>query len=140
MPIARHDEVFSALGWTRTPNLLIRSHRALSAVLAVRCPVSAGAGLSAVLKVGCCPNRPHTWVGAVAADRTDNQPVMAYAAAGAGYLASAGWWPGLTLAASVASIALLVLYLSRYWVIGIGVSISLAVVAWRSLEAANGAP
>jgi uncharacterized membrane protein (DUF485 family) len=56
--------------------------------------------------------------------------------AGAGYLWRASWWPQVTLVAAVLSLALLVLYLSRWWIVGYAISIALAIAAWRALTAA----
>lgn len=60
----------------------------------------------------------------------------AFAVAGLGYLASASWWEEATIAAAVASLALLAVYPSRWFILGYPISVALAVVAWRAQQAA----
>jgi len=61
---------------------------------------------------------------------------VAFAVAGVGYLARAGWWEEATIAAAVLSLALLAVYPSRWFVDGYPISIALAVVAWRAQQTA----
>lgn len=52
-----------------------------------------------------------------------------------GYLAQAGWWPLLMIVTCVASLVLLGLFASRYFVVGYLISVGLA--AWAIWELAN---
>lgn len=58
---------------------------------------------------------------------------LAFVVAGAAYLGRAGWWPQLTIVAAVLSVALLVTYFSKWWVVGFAINIGLAVFAWRNV-------
>jgi hypothetical protein len=55
---------------------------------------------------------------------------LAFVVAGGAYLANAGWWPAATIVASALSLALLLIYFTRWWSVGIAISIALAVPAW----------
>lgn len=56
----------------------------------------------------------------------------AFTLAGASYLARAGWWPSVMVAASALSLLLLALFASRYFIVGFPISIALAVWAWQT--------
>jgi hypothetical protein len=56
---------------------------------------------------------------------------LAFVVAGAAYLVRADCWPAATLAAAALSVLLLALYFTRWWSVGLLISIALAVVAWR---------
>lgn len=58
----------------------------------------------------------------------------AFAIAGVGYLARAGWWEEATIAAALLSLALLAVYPSRWFIVGYPISIALAVIAWRAQQ------
>ena len=56
---------------------------------------------------------------------------VAFAIAAAGYVAAGGWWPVATIGAAGLSLVLLALYLSKWWAVGLLLSIALAIAAWR---------
>lgn len=56
----------------------------------------------------------------------------AFAVAALSYLARAGWWPGAAVAASALSLLLLGLFASRYFVVGVPISLAFLVWAWRA--------
>lgn len=58
-----------------------------------------------------------------------------FVVAGVGFLAGAPWWPGVLLAASVISLALLVVTFTPWWLFGVGINVALAAVALRELWA-----
>lgn len=60
----------------------------------------------------------------------------AFAIAGLGYLANAGWWEEATIAAAVASLALLAVYPSRWFIVGYPISIAPPAAAWRAQQPA----
>jgi hypothetical protein len=57
---------------------------------------------------------------------------LAFGVAGGAYLAQAGWWPTATIVASALSFALLLVYFTKWWIVGIAISVALAVAAWRT--------
>ena len=59
---------------------------------------------------------------------------LAFAIAGGAILWRANWWPAILLGAAGASLLLLALYASQYWVVGYLINIVLIVAAWRSLR------
>jgi hypothetical protein len=59
---------------------------------------------------------------------------LAFIVAGCAYLGRADWWPQLTIAAAVLSLLLLLLYFSKWWLVGYPISIAFAIAAWQSLE------
>jgi hypothetical protein len=61
---------------------------------------------------------------------------VAFVLAGAGYVGHAGWWPLATIAAAGLSLLLLALYLSKWWTVGLVISVVLAIAAWRVWTAA----
>jgi len=58
-----------------------------------------------------------------------------FVVAGVGFLTCAPWWPGVLLAASVISFALLVVTFTPWWLLGVGINVALAAVALRELWA-----
>ena len=56
---------------------------------------------------------------------------VAFAVAAAGYVAAGGWWPVATIGAAALSLLLLALYLSKWWTVGLLISIALVIAAWR---------
>ena len=60
----------------------------------------------------------------------------AFILAGAAYFGHARWWPGATQVAAGLSVLLLALYLSRWWTVGILISLALGAAAWWTLQAA----
>ena len=60
---------------------------------------------------------------------------LAFVVAGGAYLANAGRWPAATIAASALSLALLLIYFTKWWSVGIVISVALAVAAWRAQHA-----
>lgn len=56
---------------------------------------------------------------------------VAFVVAAAAYVAGASWWPGATMAAAALSLVLLALYFTRWWTVGILISVALAAAAWR---------
>lgn len=50
----------------------------------------------------------------------------------AGVALAASWWPPLLATSAVASLLLMGLFLSRYWTVGIALSIALAIYALRA--------
>lgn len=59
---------------------------------------------------------------------------LGFIASGVGYLSRADWWPYITVVAALLSLALLVLYFSRWWLVGHAINIALIVFAWRALQ------
>lgn len=59
----------------------------------------------------------------------------AFLVAGGGYLSNAAWWPEVTLIAAALSIALLLLYFSRWWIAGLAISVVLTAAAvWALVQ------
>lgn len=56
---------------------------------------------------------------------------VAFAVAAAAYVGRASWWPGATMVAAALSLVLLALYFTRWWTVGILISVALAAAAWR---------
>ena len=56
---------------------------------------------------------------------------VAFAVAGAGYVAGSSWWPVATIAAAGLSLLMLALYLSKWWTVGLLISVALVIAAWR---------
>lgn len=56
----------------------------------------------------------------------------AFALASGSYLARASWWPSAMIAAAALSLLLLVLFASKYFLVGFPISIALAVCAWQA--------
>jgi hypothetical protein len=56
---------------------------------------------------------------------------VAFLVAGASYLGQATWWPSATIVAAALSLLLLALYFTKWWVVGILISVALAAIAWR---------
>lgn len=50
-----------------------------------------------------------------------------YVVAGVGWLADAAWWPAAMIGASALSLLLMVLFLAPWWLVGIALSVALAV-------------
>jgi hypothetical protein len=61
---------------------------------------------------------------------------LGFVVVGAAYLVQMSWWPAATLVAAALSVALLALYFTRWWSVGIVISAAVAVVAWRVQQAA----
>jgi len=61
-----------------------------------------------------------------------------FAIVASGYIAGTGWWPWLMLVACVASLVLLGLFASWYFIAGYIISIGLAVWAILELSSSNG--
>jgi hypothetical protein len=61
-----------------------------------------------------------------------------FAIVASGYLAHSGWWPWLMIVACVASLVLLGLFASWYFIVGYVISIGLAVWAILELSSSNG--
>jgi hypothetical protein len=60
----------------------------------------------------------------------------AFLVAAGSYAFDAAWWPGALLVGAALSVALLGLFFSRWWVIGLMIDAVLIVVALRSASAA----
>lgn len=60
----------------------------------------------------------------------------AFVVAGAGYLGHADWWPISTLVAAGLSVLLLSVYFTKWWSVGILISVAFAVAASRTMQAA----
>lgn len=58
---------------------------------------------------------------------------LGFVVAGAAYIADAAWWPRLTIASAALSLLLLVLYFTKWWLVGYPISIGFAIAAWQSL-------
>lgn len=77
----------------------------------------------------------HSWL-------LGDRPVIAVVAAGAAALgfvvsgvvvaADAAWWPPVMLASSALSLALMVVFLSPWWSVGLVLSAGLAAYAWQA--------
>ena len=57
---------------------------------------------------------------------------VAFGAAAFGFAIEAGWWPPVMVAAAVVSLALMLVYFSPYWLVGIVLSAVLAVYALQA--------
>jgi hypothetical protein len=57
---------------------------------------------------------------------------IAFLVAGAAFQRRANWWPGAMLGAAGASLLLLALFASMWFVIGYPISLALAVAAWQA--------
>lgn len=57
---------------------------------------------------------------------------LTFVVGGAAYLLRASWWPQLTIAATVLSLALLLTYFSKWWIAGLAINIALAMFAWQA--------
>ncbi len=57
----------------------------------------------------------------------------AFVAAGIAYAVESGWWPGMVIAASLLSLALLTLFASKWFILGYPIDAALLFLAWRAL-------
>lgn len=57
---------------------------------------------------------------------------LAFVVSGVGYLAGQAWWPALALGASAASIVLMLLTFTPWWLVGLAIDATVAVLAWRA--------
>ena len=57
---------------------------------------------------------------------------LAFVVSGVGYLAGQAWWPALALGASAASIVLMLLTFTPWWLIALAIDAAVAVLAWRA--------
>lgn len=57
---------------------------------------------------------------------------VGFVIAAVAFAARASWWPAALGAAAAVSLVLMVVFLSRYWVVGIVFSAALAVYAWQA--------
>ena len=62
---------------------------------------------------------------------------IAFLVAGAAFQWRVNWWPGAMLGAAGASLLLLALFASKWFVIGYPISIALAIAAWQAQTTAE---
>jgi hypothetical protein len=58
---------------------------------------------------------------------------VAFVFAAGGYLWDASWWPATTIGAAAVSLALMILFFTPWWLIGIGLSAGVGLYAWQAL-------
>jgi hypothetical protein len=57
---------------------------------------------------------------------------LAFVVSGGGYLMGQDWWPALALGASAASIVLMLLTFTPWWLVALAIDATIAVLAWRA--------
>ena len=87
--------------------------------------------LLAAIHLGTSPER-RVWSLSAMAVGVVYAAMASTTVSGIAYLARSSWWPQLTLAAAILSLALLIVYFSKWWLVGYPISAAFAIAAWSA--------